>query len=57
MNQRIEGIYHLIMATHLLAGWFLARLIFDPEFGGDMFRYVHIRTTRRCIPGNRSFHN
>jgi hypothetical protein len=37
MNQRMGGMYHLILPTHLLVRWFLAGLIFGPEFGSDKF--------------------
>jgi hypothetical protein len=48
------------MPNHLLARWFLARLVFDPEDGGDIFlRNVgsYIWTIRRYIPEDEKVHN
>jgi hypothetical protein len=39
MNRRLGGNYNLqfLESRYLLAHWFLARMIFDPEDGGDTF--------------------
>jgi hypothetical protein len=55
MNRRFGGAYHL----HLLARWFIARLIFNPEM--EVIRSsetsVHVRTTLRYMPEDGNFYN
>jgi hypothetical protein len=61
-DQRFGGIYHLhlqgrILPNHLLARWFPALQIFDPEDTGGRFleTLVHRRTTRHYIPEDGKF--
>jgi hypothetical protein len=54
ITRRFGGTYHLHpYASYLKANWFLARLIFDPEAGGDTF--LQNISSRHYIPEDGNF--